>query len=62
MKKNKQSLSIVNDDFLNLDGNLVKDLSLDLVIADPPYFKVIGETWDTNGVLNLNTWFGAKNG
>ena len=46
MKKNKQSLSIVNDDFLNLDGNLVKDLSLDLVIADPPYFKVIGETWD----------------
>jgi site-specific DNA-methyltransferase (adenine-specific) len=46
MKKNKQSLSIANDDFLNLDGNLVKDLSLDLVIADPPYFKVIGETWD----------------
>lgn len=46
MKKNKQSLSIINDDFLNLDGNLVKDLSLDLVIADPPYFKVIGETWD----------------
>lgn len=46
MKKNKQSLSIINDDFLNLDNNLIKDLSLDLVIADPPYFKVIGETWD----------------
>lgn len=46
MKKHKHSLKILNDDFLNNSGKLIKDLSLDLVIADPPYFKVIGETWD----------------
>lgn len=25
---------------------LLKDESIDLIVADPPYFKVIGETWD----------------
>lgn len=24
----------------------IKDESVDLIVADPPYFKVIGETWD----------------
>lgn len=42
----KHSLKILNDDFLNNSGKFIKDLSLDLVIADPPYFKVISETWD----------------
>lgn len=46
MKTNKPSLRIINDDFLNKSRELISDLSLDLVIADPPYFKVVGETWD----------------
>lgn len=46
INKEKQSLRTINDDFLNIDSNLINNLSLDLVIADPPYFKVIGETWD----------------
>ena len=24
----------------------IKDNSIDLVVADPPYWKVIGEKWD----------------
>jgi len=46
MKKNTHSLIILNDDFLNKSNKIIKDLSLDLVIADPPYFKVIGKPWD----------------
>ena len=44
--KKKHQLKIINDDFLLSSEKLIKDLSLDLVVADPPYFKVINETWD----------------
>lgn len=46
MKKNPANLKIVNKDFLHANSDLIKDLSVDLVVADPPYFKVISETWD----------------
>jgi site-specific DNA-methyltransferase (adenine-specific) len=46
MKKKTPQLKIINEDFLKSSKKLIKDLSLDLVIADPPYFKVINETWD----------------
>lgn len=38
-------LSLINDDALNALNNL-DDLSIDLVICDPPYFKTINQTWD----------------
>jgi site-specific DNA-methyltransferase (adenine-specific) len=46
MKKSTHSLRILNDNFLNKSNKIIEDSSLDLVIADPPYFKVIGQTWD----------------
>lgn len=46
MKKKAAEIKIVNKDFLHSNNKLIKDLSIDLVIADPPYFKVINESWD----------------
>ncbi len=46
MKKNIDKITIINDDFLKISSERVSDLSVDLVVADPPYFKVINETWD----------------
>ena len=37
--------TIVHGDCLNLIKNIPSE-TIDLVIADPPYFKVIGEKWD----------------
>lgn len=37
---------IYNSDCVSGMSELIEDESIDLVIADPPYFKVIGEKWD----------------
>ncbi|MCD7847332.1 MAG: site-specific DNA-methyltransferase [Oscillospiraceae bacterium] len=37
---------IYNQDCIDGMHDLVGDESVDLIIADPPYFKVIGEKWD----------------
>lgn len=37
---------IYNMDCINGLSKDIKDDSIDLIIADPPYFKVIGEKWD----------------
>lgn len=39
-------IEILNVDCVQGIANLVEANSVDLVIADPPYFKVIGEKWD----------------
>ena len=39
-----------------IDGlKKLKDESVDLIVADPPYFKVIGETWDYS-IATLNEY------
>ena len=40
------SVKLFNDDCISGIRNSVDSDSVDLVIADPPYFKVIGEKWD----------------
>lgn len=40
------SVQLYNDDCIIGMRDHVVDESVDLVIADPPYFKVIGEKWD----------------
>ena len=40
------SVQLYNDDCIIGMRDRVVDESVDLVIADPPYFKVIGEKWD----------------
>lgn len=42
---NYTSTQIINDDCLNILPK-IKSGSVDLVIADPPYFKVINQKWD----------------
>lgn len=37
---------IYNTDCINGLSQNIEDESIDLIIADPPYFKVIGEKWD----------------
>lgn len=37
---------IYNLDCIKNMHNLIEEKSVDLIIADPPYFKVIGEKWD----------------
>lgn len=37
---------IFNEDCVNGMNTRILDESVDLVVADPPYFKVIGEKWD----------------
>jgi DNA modification methylase len=37
---------IYNEDCIKGMKKHIKDESIDLIIADPPYFKVIGEQWD----------------
>lgn len=44
MKKN----IIYNMDCIDGMNKYIDDESVDLIIADPPYFKVIGEKWDYN--------------
>ena len=46
MKPKSNSLTTYNEDFLRKSDQILDDLSIDLVIADPPYFKVVGEKWD----------------
>lgn len=41
MKKNSIILGDCNEELKN-----ISDLSVDLVVSDPPYWKVIGEKWD----------------
>ncbi len=38
--------TIYNMDCIMGMKNLIEDESVDLIVADPPYFKVIGEKWD----------------
>lgn len=38
--------TIVQTDCISGMNQLLQDGSVDLIIADPPYFKVIGEKWD----------------
>lgn len=37
---------IYNMDCITGMSKLIKDEAVDLIIADPPYFKVVGEKWD----------------
>ena len=37
---------IYNEDCILGINDKIYDESIDLIIADPPYFKVIGEKWD----------------
>ena len=37
---------IYNEDCINGMTAIIPDESIDLIIADPPYFKVVGEKWD----------------
>lgn len=37
---------IYNEDCINGMNTIIPDESIDLIIADPPYFKVVGEKWD----------------
>ena len=46
-KKISTYLKMVNGDFLDSADQNVVDMTIDLVVADPPYFKVINETWDS---------------
>ena len=45
MEKIKKTNIIFNCDCIEGMKKL-PDESVDLIVADPPYFKVIGETWD----------------
>lgn len=38
-------IELHNEDCL-IGMSRISDRSVDLVIADPPYFKVVGERWD----------------
>lgn len=38
--------NFINADILDINNKHIKDRTVDLIIADPPYFKVIGEKWD----------------
>lgn len=37
---------IYNIDCVAGMNQMIDEASIDLIIADPPYFKVIGEKWD----------------
>lgn len=38
---------IYNIDCVAGMNQMIDEASIDLIIADPPYFKVIGEKWDS---------------
>lgn len=46
LNMSESPISLYNQDCIEGMCNLVSDESVDLVIADPPYFKVSGEKWD----------------
>jgi len=39
------TISIINDDCISQMKNL-KDNTVDLIVSDPPYYKVVNEKWD----------------
>ena len=58
MKKN----IIYNMDCIDGMNKYIDDESVDLIIADPPYFKVIGEKWDYNWRTEEDYIDWSKNG
>lgn len=43
--KELKMLDLYNDDCIKISNKIAKE-SVDLIVADPPYFKVINEKWD----------------
>lgn len=52
---------IYNMDCISGMSQILPDESVDLIIADPPYFKVIGEKWDYNWRTEIDYIEWSKN-